>query len=179
MFHDDLESDNAENFKELYYGKNVQGGIINLSISTKNRDWNLFSDQDRKDFLIEKWKVLFNNLSDDYFVADKSEVIDSLEELRNEEWKHAGLLFKKKLKYNKETYSIVMDISVENAKLALLRDSDEKRFILRDYEKVWRTMSDANFKNFKLDGDILTFENKASFLPAEVFDLKQIVNVAI
>ncbi len=174
-FSDKLESDNIENFKKNYYQKKVWEGLVNLDVSAKHIDWNSFSDQERKDFLIEKWKVLFNNLSDDYFLVDKSEVINSLEELRKEEWKYTSLLFKKKLKYNKEVYSVVMDTSVERAKLALVRDSDEKWFILKEYEEVWRIMSDAVFKNFKLEGDILTFENKTFFLPPEVFDLKEII----
>ena len=175
MFYSDLNRDDIAYFKELYYGKKVNGGIVNLSISTKNIDWSSFSDQERKNFLIEKWKVLFNNLSDDYFLVDKSEVIDSLEELRKEEWKHTSLLFKKKLKYNKDAYSIVMDISVEKAKLALVRESDEKWFILKEFEEVWRIMTDGNFKKFKLEEDILTFENSTFFLPLEQFDLREII----
>jgi len=170
-----LEADNIENFRKNYYEKKVWEGLVNLDVSFKNINWNSFSDQEKKDFLIEKWKVLFSNLSDDYFIVDKSEVINSLDKLRTEEWKHTSLLFKKKLKYNKELYSIVMDISVEKAKLALVRESDESWFILKEYEEVWKIMMDANFKNFKLAGDILTLDNKTFFLPSEVIDLRNFI----
>jgi hypothetical protein len=175
MLNPNRDVDNIEDFRKFHCNKKPYNGIVNLYVSTKNIDWNSLSNQEKKDFLIEKWQVLFNNLSDDYFVVDKSEVISALEDLRKKEWKHTSLLFKKKLKYNKDTYSIVMDISVEKAKLALVRESDEKWFILKEYEEVWRIMSDANFKNFKLDGDILTFENKTFFLPPEQFNLKEII----
>lgn len=170
-----LEEDNIENFHENYYKKKVWQGIVNLDVSAKYINWNTLTDQKKKDFLIEKWKVLFNNLSDDYFVVDKSEVLKSLEELKKEEWKHTSLLFKKKLKYNKEIYSIIMDISVEKASLALVRESDEKWFILKEYEP-WKIMMNANFKNFKLiNEDTLMLENKTIFLPPEVFDLKEVL----
>ncbi|MBD3907098.1 hypothetical protein NAL32_20490 [Chryseobacterium sp. Ch-15] len=170
-----LENDNVENFIKWHYNKKPYEGIINLDVSTKGVDWNTMTDQERKDFLIEKWKVLFNNLSDDYFVVDKYEVIKSLEELKKEKWKHTSLLFKKKLKYNKEIYSIIMDVSVEKASLALVRESDEKWFILKEYEP-WKIMMNANFKNFKLiNEDTLMLENKTIFLPPEVFDLKEVL----
>lgn len=175
MFYPDLEEDDIDYFKELYNEKKVRDGIMNISISTKNIDWNSLSEQEKKNFLIEKWKVLFGNLSDDYFLVDKSEVIDSLEKLRKEDWKHTSLLFKKKLKYNKESYSIVLDITLEKAKLALVRESDEKWFILKEYDEVWRVMTDAIFKNFKLEDDVLTLENKSFFLSPERFDLKEFI----
>lgn len=171
----DLEKDLIDNFRNNYYNKKVlTGGIINLDASTKNIDWNNLSEVERKDFLIEKWKVLFNNLSDDYFVTDKSEVIDALEKLKGEEWKISNSLFKKKLKYNKEVYDIVMDLSTEKAELALVRVSDKKRINLKDYE-TWKIMTDANFKKFKLEGDILTFENSSIFGMPETFDLKEFI----
>lgn len=176
MFYPDLELDDVKYFKELFYEKNVRDGILNLSISTKGIEWNALTDVEKKEFLIDKWKVLFNNLSDDYFVVDKSEIIDALEALRKEKWKHTSLLFKKNLKYNKESYSIVLDISVEIAKLALVREYDDKWFILKEYEEVWNIMIDGNFKNFKLIEDTLKLENKTFFLPAEVFNLKEILN---
>ncbi|AZA95661.1 hypothetical protein [Chryseobacterium shandongense] len=175
MFSKKTEHDNLEDFRKLHNHKKPYDGIVNLYIATKNIDWNSLSEQEKKNFLIEKWKVLFGNLSDDYFLVDKSEVIDSLEQLRKEDWKHTSLLFKKKLKYNKESYSIVLDISVEKAKLALVREADEKRFILKEYDEVWRVMTDAIFKNFNLEGDILTLENKSLFLSPEQFDLKKLI----
>lgn len=174
MFSDKIENDDINHFKNLHYEKKIKDGIVNLYVSTKNIDWNNFSDWERKDFLIEKWKVLFNNLSDDYFVTDKSEVIKALEELKNKEWKITSVIFKKKLKYNKETYSVVMDISPQKAELALLRDSDEKWIRLKDYE-TWKITTDANFKNFKLDGDILTFNNARIFGSPEIFNLKDVI----
>lgn len=174
MFNPDLEFDNVEYFKELFYQKKGYDGIVNISISTKNIDWNNLSEKEKKDFLIEKWKVLFNNLSDDYFVTDKREVIDALEKLKGEEWKISNSLFKKKLKYNKEVYDIVMDLSTEKAELALVRVSDKKRINLKDYE-TWKIMTDANFKKFKLEGDILTFENSSIFGMPENFDLKEFI----
>ncbi len=174
MFNPDLEFDNVEYFKELFYQKKGYDGIVNISISTKNIDWNNLSEKEKKDFLIEKWKVLFNNLSDDYFVTDKREVIDALEKLKGEEWKISNSLFKKKLKYNKEVYDIVMDVSTEKAELALVRVSDKKKINLKDYE-TWKIMTDANFKKFKLEGDILTFENSSIFGMPETFDLKEFI----
>lgn len=171
----DLEKDLIDNFRNNYYNKKVvTGGIINLDTSTKNIDWNNLSEAERKDFLIEKWKVLFNNLSNDYFVTDKSEVIDALEKLKGEEWKISNSLFKKKLKYKEEVYDIVMDLSTKKAELALVRVSDEKRINLKDYE-TWKIMTDANFKKFKLEGDILTFENSSIFGMPETFDLKEFI----
>ncbi|WP_326981704.1 hypothetical protein VUJ46_15905 [Chryseobacterium sp. MYb264] len=172
----EMDEDLIDSFRSNYFNKErLNGGIINFNATSKGINWNSYTDQERKDFLIEKWKVLFANLSDDYFVVDKSEIIDSLEKLRKEDWKQTSLLFKKRLKYNREAYSVVMDISVERAKLALVRDSDEKCFVLKEYEEVWRIMTDANFKNFKLDGDILSFENKTFFLEPEVFDLRELI----
>jgi len=67
-----------------------------------------------------------------------------------------------------------MDISAERAQLALVRDSDEKWFALKDYE-TWKITTDASFKNFKLDDDILTFTNSSIFGSSEIFDLKEII----
>ncbi|WPO84595.1 hypothetical protein SD427_18885 (plasmid) [Chryseobacterium sp. JJR-5R] len=175
----ELDNDLIENFKNNYSDKKtVNGGIINLEVSTKELEWNSLSENERKHFLIEKWKVLFNNLSDDYFLSDKSEVITSLEELKDKEWRITSPLIKKKLQYNKEPYTVTMDISSERAQLALVRDSDEKWFQLKDYN-TWKIHKDANFKNFKLEGDILTFSYKNMFntmfeSPA-VFNLKEII----
>jgi hypothetical protein len=178
MFYSDLESDNVAYFKELFYEKKPYDGIVNISISTKDIDWNNLSEQERKNFLIEKWKVLFNNLSDDYFLVDKSEVIKSLEHLKRKEWQVTNFPFKKKLKYKKEVYTVIIDISLDRAQLALVRESDEKCFALRDYE-TWKIQTDANFKNFKLDGDILTFTNNnifnVMFESPTTFDLKEIL----
>lgn len=176
MFYPDLKADDVEYFKELFYNRKPFQGIVNLSVTSKGLDWNSLSDQEKKNFLIEKWKILFENLSEDYFVVDKSEVIKSLENLKDEDWKMTSLLFKKKLKYNKESYSIVMDTSVDKAQLVLVRESDEKWFLLKEYSEPWRVMTDANFKTFKLiDNDTLLLENKMIFLPAEMFDLKEIL----
>lgn len=170
-----IDEDYIEHFVENYYNKKkVLMGIINLSISTKHINWNILTDQEKKAFLIEKWKVLFNNLSDDYFVVDKSEVIKSLEELKHEEWKLSIPLFKKKLKYNKEAYEFILETSPEKADVILIRDSDNKKINLKSYQ-TRQTMYDTNFKNFKLDGDILTLENKTFFLPPERFDLEEIL----
>lgn len=175
----ELESDLIDHFKSNYLNKKiVNGGIINLEASAKNIDWNNLSEQKRKDFLIEKWKVLFNNLSDDYFVTDKSEVIKSLDELKNKDWKITNSPFKKKVKYNKENYAVVLEISTQRAQLALVRDSDEKWFALKDFETS-KIQTDANFKGFNLDGDILTFVYKnifnAMFKSPAVFDLKDFI----
>ncbi|WP_447951109.1 hypothetical protein [Chryseobacterium koreense] len=170
-----MDEDYIEHFVENYYNKKkVLMGIINLPISTKHINWNTLTDKEKKNFLIEKWKVLFNNLSDDYFVVDKSEVIKSLEELKHEEWKLSIPLFKKKLKYNRETYEFILETSPEKADVILTRDSDNKKINLKSY-KTRQTMYDTTFKNFKLDGDTLTLENKTFFLPPEVFDLKKIL----
>ncbi|WP_343657917.1 hypothetical protein [Chryseobacterium sp.] len=178
MFSNNIENDDIKLFKDLHYEKKVADGIVNLYIATKNIDWNNLSEQDRKDFLIEKWKVLFNNLSDDYFVTDKSEVITSLEELKNKDWKITNSPFKKKVKYNKESYAVILDVTTERAQLALLRDSDGKRFKLKDYETC-KISTDANFKGFQLEGDTLTFVYKnffnAMFESPAVFDLKDVV----
>ncbi|WNI35972.1 hypothetical protein [Chryseobacterium sp. SG20098] len=175
----DLENDKIEYFKELFYEKKPYDGIINISISTKTISWNHLSEDERKDFLIEKWKVLFSNLSDDYFLVDKSEVIKSLDELKNKEWKVTTSPIKKKLKYNKDVYTIVMDLSTERAQLALVRNSDQKWIKLKDFE-TWKIMTDANFKNFKLDGDILAFSYSSVFntlfTAPEIFNLKEIIN---
>lgn len=171
-----LEEDNVENFINNYYNKKVWQGLVNLDVSAKNINWNSLTDKEKKAFLMEKWKVLFNNLSDDYFVVDKSEVIKSLEELKNSEWKITSSLFKKALKYNKETYDIILEISPEKTELALKRDSDEKIFKLKDYP-TRKIVFDINFKNFKLinENTTLMFENKLIFLPPEVFNLKEII----
>ncbi|SHF33924.1 hypothetical protein [Chryseobacterium takakiae] len=174
----DLENDKVEYFRELFYKKKPYDGIINISISTKDIDWNRLLEQERKDFLIEKWKVLFNNLSDDYFVTDKSEVISSLEELKNKDWKIINSPFKKKLKYNKESYSVVIDITTQRAQLALKRISDEQWFPLRDYDAS-KIHTDANFKEFELEGDKLTLVYKnifnTMFESPAVFDLREII----
>ncbi|GEN69925.1 hypothetical protein [Chryseobacterium rhizosphaerae] len=179
MFYSDLENDDIEYFKGLYYNKKPSTGIINISIAIKETDWNNLSERKRKDFLIEKWKVLFSNLSDDYFLIDKSEVIKSLDELKNKDWKVTTSPIKKKLKYNKEVYTVVIDLSTERAQLALVRDSDEKWIKLKDFE-TWKIMTDANFKNFKLDGDILAFSYSSVFntlfTAPEIFNLKEIIN---
>ncbi|MBT2559827.1 hypothetical protein J7E50_18050 [Pedobacter sp. ISL-68] len=178
MFSNSIEDDNIELFKDLHYEKKVNDGIVNLYISTKHIEWNKLTEQEKKDFLIEKWKILFNNLSDDYFLTDKSEVIKSLEELREKDWKITSSPLKKKLKYNKEVYTIVMDISAEKTELALVRDSDGKRFALKDFETS-KIQTDANFKNFKLDGDILTFVYSnifnTMFESPAIFDLKELI----
>ena len=174
----DLEDDKVEYFRELFYEKKPYDGIINISISTKGIDWNNLSENERKDFLIEKWKVLFNNLSDDYFLTDKSEVIASLEELKHRDWKIVSSPFKKKLKYNKESYTVVIDITTQRAQLALSRDSDERYYPLKTYETC-KIETDANFKNFKLEGDTLSFDYKnffnAMFESPAVFNLKEII----
>lgn len=178
MFSENIENDDIELFKNLHFEKKVKDGIVNLYVATKNIDWNNLSEQERKDFLIEKWKVLFNNLSDDYFVTDKSEVIKSLDELKNKDWKITNSPFKKKVKYNKDNYAVVLEISTQRAQLALVRDSDEKWFALRDFETS-KIQTDANFKGFNLDGDILTFVYKnifnAMFESPAVFDLKEFI----
>jgi DNA polymerase III delta prime subunit len=178
MFSDNIEVDNIELFKDLHYEKKVRDGIVNLYVSTKDIDWNKLSEQERKNFLIEKWKVLFDNLSDDYFITDKLEVLKSLDKVKNQEWRITSSPFKKKLKYNKEVFTVVMDISTERAQLALVRVSDEKWFALKDFE-TWKIQSDANFKNFKLDGDILTFGYKnifnTMFESPAIFDLKEVI----
>ncbi|GEN69924.1 hypothetical protein [Chryseobacterium rhizosphaerae] len=175
-----LEKDLIDNFKSNYVNKKiVNGGIINLEASSKGVDWNDISDQERKDFLIEKWKVLFNNLSDDYFVTDKSEVIASLDELKNKDWKITRSPFKRKVKYNKENYAVVLDVTTERAQLALVRDSDNKWFVLRIFETS-KIQTDANFKGFQLDGDTLKFIYKnpfnAMFESPVIFSLKEIIN---
>ncbi len=178
MFSDSIECDDIKLFTDLHYNKKVRDGIVNLYISTKDLDWDNLSEQERKDFLIEKWKVLFNNLSDDYFVTDKSEVISSLEELKSKEWKIINSPFKKKLKYNKESYSVVIDITTQRAQLALKRISDEQWFPLRDYDAS-KIHTDANFKGFELEGDKLTFVYKnifnTMFESPAVFDLREII----
>lgn len=177
-FFPDLERDKVEYFRELFYEKKPYDGIVNISISTKDLNWNSLSDNEKKDFLIEKWKVLFNNLSDDYFVVDKSEVIDALEKLKNQEWKITNSPFKKKVKYNKESYTVMLDITTERAQLALVRDSDEKWFPLKDFETC-KIITDANFKGFQLEGDTLTFVYKnffnAMFESPAIFDLKEVI----
>ncbi|WP_300691577.1 hypothetical protein [Chryseobacterium sp.] len=177
-FFPDLERDKVEYFRELFYEKKPYDGIVNISISTKDLNWNSLSDKERKNFLIEKWKVLFNNLSDDYFVVDKSQVIDTLEKLKNQEWKITSSPFKKKVKYNKENYSVVMDITTERSQLALVRDSDKKWFPLKDYE-TWKIETDANFKGFQLEEDTLTLVYKnffnTMFESPAIFDLKEII----
>ncbi|RMZ58050.1 hypothetical protein D1632_17315 [Chryseobacterium nematophagum] len=175
----ELEKDLIDNFKSNYSNKRiVNGGIINLEASSSEIDWNNLSVIEKKDFLIKKWKVLFDNLSEDYFITDKSEVLKSLDKLKNQEWRITNTLFKKKIKYNKETYNVVMDISTESAQLALVRDSDEKWITLKNYE-TWQIETDANFKNFKFEDDILTFVNKnlfSSMLESPVvFNLKEIL----
>lgn len=171
-----LESDYIENFIKNYYNKKVWEGLVNLDVSAKHIDWNSLTDQEKKDFLIEKWKVLFSNLSDDYFVVDKSEVIQSLEELRKSEWRISYPLFKKKLKYNKDIYDIILEVSPQKAELLLIRDSDEKRFNLKNYQ-ARKILFDINFKNFKIiNDDTLMLENKTIFLAPEVFNLASIIN---
>lgn len=175
----ELEEDSIDNFKRNYLNKKVvSGGIINLDASAKGIDWIRLTDQEKKDFLMEKWKVLFSILSDDYFVVDKSEVLNSLEILKSQEWRIKSSPIKKKLKYKKEVYTIVMDISTEKAQLALVRDSDEKWFALKDFE-TWKIQTDANFKSFKLDGDILTFVYSnffnTMFESPAIFDLKEFI----
>lgn len=119
--------------------------------------------------------LFFSNLSDDYFVIDKSEVLQSLEELRTSEWRISYPLFKKKLKYNKEIYDLILDVSTDKAELALIRELDKKKFILKNYQPR-KTLFDTNFKNFKLiNEDALMLENKTIFLAPEVFDLKDII----
>lgn len=54
-----LESDNIENFIKNYYNKKVWEGLVNLDVSAKYIDWNTLTDQEKKDFLIEKWNVIF------------------------------------------------------------------------------------------------------------------------
>ncbi|WP_312172232.1 hypothetical protein [Chryseobacterium sp.] len=175
----ELETDQVDNFKNNYFDRKVvNGGIINLEVSSKAIDWNVLSEQERKDFLIDKWKILFNNLSDDYFLTDKSEVIASLEELKHNEWRIINSPFKKKVKYNKESYSVVIDITTQRAQLALSRDSDERYYPLKAYETC-KIETDANFKNFKLEGDTLSFNYKNIFntmfeAPA-VFNLNEII----
>lgn len=178
MFSENIENDDIELFKKLHFEKKIKDGIVNLYVATKNINWKNLSEQERKDFLIEKWKVLFGNLSDDYFATDKSEVIKSLDELKNKDWKITNSPFKKKVKYNKENYAAVLDISTQRAQLALVRDSDEKWFALRDFETC-KIKTDANFKGFTLDGDTLTFVYKNIFntmfeTPA-IFDLKEVI----
>ncbi|RKF37134.1 hypothetical protein BCY89_05645 [Sphingobacterium siyangense] len=175
----ELDTDLLDNFKKNYDNKKiVNGGIINLEASAKGINWNNLIEQEKKDFLIEKWKVLFDNLSDDYFLTDKSKVIESLEELRNKDWKIVSSPFKKKVKYNNQSYTVMLDITTERAQLALVRDSDEKWFPLKDFETS-KISTDANFKGFQLEGDNLTFVYKnffnAMFESPAVFDLKEVV----
>jgi hypothetical protein len=176
----ELEKDLTDNFKSNYSSRRiVNGGIINLEASSKGIDWNNLSEQGRKDFLIGKWKVLFGNLSDDYFVTDKYEVIKSLDELKDQDWQIRIRPMKKKVKYNKETYSVVIDLSTKRARLTLVRDSDESWALLKDYE-TWKVLTDANFKSFKQEGDILTFSYSSVFnslfSTPEIFNLKEIIN---
>ncbi|MFP3831378.1 hypothetical protein [Chryseobacterium sp. SIMBA_028] len=178
MLSDNIENDDIKLFKDLHYDKKVRDGIVSLYVSTESIDWNNLSEQKRKDFLIEKWKVLFNNLSDDYFVTDKSEVIASLDELKNKDWKITSSPFKRKVKYNKENYTAVLDVTTERAQLALVRDSDEKWFKLKDFETS-KIQTDANFKGFQLDGDTLKLVYKnpfnAMFESPVIFSLKEII----
>lgn len=165
-----------ERFRDNYYDKNkVLMGIINLPISTNGVIWNELSDKEKKDFLMEKWKVLFDNLSDDYFVVEKSEVIKSLDELKVAEWKLRIPLFKKQLKYNKEIYEFVLDVSPEKAEIVLVRLSDNKNVGLKSYQ-TRKIRFDTDFKNFKLSNDILTLESNTPFLEPETFDLREVVN---
>lgn len=171
----DRESDFIENFAKNYHNKKmVSSGIINLEVGSKSIDWNSLSEQERKNFLIEKWKVLFDNLSDDYFITDKSEVIKSLDELKEKEWRITSSPFKKKLKYNKETYTIMLDLSINKLELILVRESDSAEFKLREYEP-WQIVYDANFKNFKVEGDKLLFTNSNFFNSTDSFDLKELL----
>jgi hypothetical protein len=175
----ELEMDLIDNFKSNYSNKKVvSGGIINLEASSKGIDWNNLSEQGRKDFLIEKWKVLFNSLSEDYFLTNKSEVIASLDKLKNKDWRITSSVFKKKVKYNKESYTVMMDITTERAQLALIRNSDEQWFKLKDFE-TWKILTDANFKSFKLDGDVLVFSYSSVFNvlfgSPEIYNLKEYI----
>lgn len=174
-FFPDLEEDKIEDFRKYFYNGKPWQGIVNLSVSTKNVNWNNLLEKEKKIFLIEKWKILFNNLSDDYFVVDKSEVIKSLEELKSSEWKLTIPLFNRKLKYNKLVYDIVLNISPAKAELLLVRKSDEKHFNLKNYQ-TRKIIFDINFKNFKIiNEDTLMLENKLIFLPPEIFDLREII----
>ncbi|KPE49095.1 hypothetical protein [Chryseobacterium indologenes] len=172
----DLEEDSIDNFIKNYFnGRKPALGIINLEASTKGIDWNDLSDKKKKALLIDKWKVLFSNLSDDYFLIDKSEVLQSLEALKTIEWTLSSSIFKKKLRYKKEIYEIIMNLSVEKATLTMVRLSDQKSFKLKEYD-TWKIMTEANFKNFNiLEGDILRLENSSIFGSPQFFDLKDLV----
>jgi len=56
--------------------------------------------------------------------------------------------FKKKLKYNKELYTVMPDLSLNKLEITLVRESDNAEFKLRQYEP-WQIVYDAHFKNFK------------------------------
>lgn len=164
-----------DRFIDNYYGKKkVEMGIINLPVSTKGVNWNLLSKQEKKEFLMEKWKLLFENLSDDYFLVDKTEVIQSLEKLKNEEWEVFIPLFKKKLNYNKESYDFSLHLTPEKTDLCLLRLSDNRRFLLKSYESR-EIRFESSFKSFNLSDDILILENNSPFLEAEIFDLNRVL----
>jgi len=175
----DIDKDQIEHFINNYKNKKkLSLGIINLPISMVNINWNGMTNENRKNFLIEKWKILFDNLSDDYFLGEKSEVLKALDKIKKTEWKIIYPLFKKKLKYKKEVYSICIDASVKRAQLFLVRETDDKKFALKDFE-TYKIHTDANFKNFKLEGDTLMFVNdnifNVMFESPLIFDLKNIV----
>ena len=175
MLNSDLESDNVESFRGLFYQKKAIDGIINLQVSTKSIDWRCLPEQKRKDFLMDKWKILFANLSDDYFLIDKSEVLKCLDELKDKEWKLSITPIKRKVKYNNNTYNIVIELSVKQARLKLVRDSDGSWALLKDYE-AWKIHTDANFKSFKLEGYILTLNYKNFF--NRLFESEAVFNLS-
>jgi hypothetical protein len=170
----EVEKDCVEQFVNNYHHtKHLKTGIINLPLSTKTINWNALTHQEKKNFLMEKWKLLFNNLSEDYFVVDKSEVIDILEKMKTQEWK-VEPLFKKQLSYNNEKYVLTLNISPLCTQVLLIRTLDGKKYVLKNYQ-TRQIMFDTDFKDFILINDTLILKNKNIFLPSEQFNLKEII----
>lgn len=77
----DIDSDNIVGFIDNFFNKKPLLGIINLEVSVKNLNWNILNDAQKLTFLLEKWKLLFSNLSDNYFMDSKIEVLRYIDNL--------------------------------------------------------------------------------------------------
>lgn len=77
----DICSDNIAGFIDNFYNKKPLLNIINLEISINDLNWDIINSSKKVQFLIEKWKLLFENLSDDYYIVPKIEVLKCFDKL--------------------------------------------------------------------------------------------------
>ncbi|MCT2561481.1 hypothetical protein [Chryseobacterium herbae] len=104
----------------------VQSGerVLNISVMTRNCNWIFLTDEEKRDFMIEKWTSFFTAVPGEYSTVVPSEIIQTLKDFTNIESKSCPSFFVRKQIFRRNNHMIIADISHDRAELAWVKDSD-------------------------------------------------------